>query len=163
MRESIGATWILQLVIIFMLIFVGFLALTINYTRAFRMKNEMLSFIEKYEGVNTKNDKNLGQSGSIAQINNYLMYNNYQTMGVCQQGYYGVNNLNSTSISPADGKSKYYYCIKKNNSKSATFPDRANYEIEVFFHFNLPMIGDLFTFRVNGRTVDINFPTDDMK
>ena len=39
MRQAIGTTWIMQLVIIFMLIFVAFLALTINYTKAFKMKN----------------------------------------------------------------------------------------------------------------------------
>lgn len=152
MRQAIGATWILQLVIIFMLIFVGFLALTINYTRAFRVKNEMLSMIEKYEGVNSE---------SIALINNYLRYNNYQTTGNCEDGFYGVTNLNSASIIPTSKNNKYYYCLKKNNSRSNTFSDRANYEVVAFFKFNLPFIGDLFTFRVNGKTIDINYPTDD--
>ena len=158
MRQSIGATWILQLVIIFMLIFVGFLALTINYTKAFKVKNEVISIIEKYEGVSS------GEDASISLINNYLRYYNYQTMGNCEEGFYGVSSLsNSASIEPAKGNSKYYYCVRKNNTSNGTYDDRASYDIVTFFKFILPFIGDLFTFRVNGTTIDINFPNDSLK
>ena len=68
MRQAIGTTWIMQLVIIFMLIFVAFLALTINYTKAFKIKNELVTIIEKYEGLNYGTSN---QSGSIDLINNY--------------------------------------------------------------------------------------------
>lgn len=156
MRESIGATWILQLVIIFMLIFVAFLALSVNYTKAFRMKNEVVSIIEKYEGVSSESN------GSIEIINNYLRYYNYQTMGSCEENYYGVDNLNSTVINPVNKGSKYYYCIKKNDSSSSSYPERVNYEITTFFQFNLPFVGDLFTFRVTGNTIDINIPNDEL-
>ena len=47
MRQAIGTTWILQLVIIFMLIFVAFLSLSLNYTKAFKIKNEIITTIEK--------------------------------------------------------------------------------------------------------------------
>lgn len=158
MRQSIGATWILQLVIVFMLIFVGFLALTINYTKAFKVKNELVTIIEKYEGVST------GKDATIGLINNYLRYYNYQTMGTCDNDFYGVSSLaEDASIDPVSGNNKYYYCIKKTNTSSGTYDDRASYEIVTFFRFNLPFIGDLFTFRVNGSTIDINFPNDDIR
>lgn len=156
MRQSIGATWILQLVIIFMLIFVGFLALAINYTKAFRVKNEVITMIEKYEGVSS------GDKGSIALINNYLRYNNYTTTSTCDSGYYGVSSLDNSSIEPANKNKKYYYCVRKVNSSTATLHDRASYDIVTFFKFNLPFLGDLFTFRVNGNTIDINYPHDDI-
>ena len=88
MRQAIGTTWVMQLVIIFMLIFVAFLALTINYTKAFKVKNELVTIVEKYEGIQTKS------GGSIELINNYLSYNGYGTMKACETGYYGVDNLN---------------------------------------------------------------------
>jgi len=156
MRQTIGATWILQLVIIFMLIFVGFLALSINYTKAFKIKNEMLSMIEKYEGVSS------GDSGSVALINNYLRYYNYQTMGYCEEGSYGSTNLDSNALVLTNSNTKYYYCVKKKDSSSATYPDRATFTIDTFFKFNLPFLGDLFTFRVSGTTIDINWPNDDV-
>lgn len=155
-RQSIGATWILQLVIVFMLLFVGFLALSINYTKAFKIKNEMLSIIEKYEGVSS------GDSGSIAIINNYLRYNNYQTMGTCSDGSYGVSDLSNNTIVPASNRTKYYYCIKKLNTSDVTYPDRVMYKVDTFFKFNIPFLGDMFTFQVKGETIDISWPNDDL-
>ncbi len=156
MRESIGSTWILQLVIVFMLIFVAFLALSINYTKAFKIKNELISIIEKYEGATTD------EQGSISIINNYLVYQGYHTMSSCEEGSYGVKNLNSTSIDEAQAGTKYYYCIRKMDTSNYSFPDRAYYEVEVFFQFNLPVVGDIFTFRAGGKTVDINWSQDDL-
>lgn len=156
MRQSIGATWILQLVIVFMLIFVGFLALSINYTKAFRIKNEVLSIIEKYEGISS------GEKGSIAITNNYLRHNNYQTMGTCESGSYGVADLSNNTVIATSDRSKYYYCVKKVGTSDSTYPDRVMYEIETFFKFNLPFLGDLFTFHVTGETIDISWPEDDI-
>ena len=51
MREVSGSTWVFQLMIIFILIFACFLCLVINYSKAYRVKNEVLSIIEKYEGM----------------------------------------------------------------------------------------------------------------
>ena len=72
MRQAIGSTWLMQLVIIFMLIFVAFLALSINYTKSFKTKNELVNMIEEREGIGSGEDK-----GALILINNYLNYNNY--------------------------------------------------------------------------------------
>ena len=50
MRESIGATWLLGLVIAFIIFFSSFLALSVNYSKAFNVKNNIVDFVEKYEG-----------------------------------------------------------------------------------------------------------------
>lgn len=156
MRQSIGATWILQLVIVFMLIFVAFLALTINYTKAFKIKNEVISMIEKYEGVSE------GEKGGIGLINNYLKYYNYHTKGTCEENMYGSTSLDSTNLIPTSKGEKYYYCVKKILSKSSSHTTRTHYELNTFFKFNLPFLGDLFTFRVNGVTNEIEIPSDDL-
>ena len=49
MKEVYGSTWTLQLMIGFILLFVAFLTLTITYSKVFKLKNEVLSIIEKYE------------------------------------------------------------------------------------------------------------------
>lgn len=149
MRQAIGTTWILQLVIIFMLIFVAFLALSINYTKAFQMKNDLTTMIEKYEGVSE------GEEGSISIINNYLKHFNYQVMGRCDEGDYGSNNLNNLSLKEVVEGEKYYYCVRKIDDSTATLTNRAKYRIRIFFHFSLPVLGDLFTFSVEGTTISI--------
>jgi len=155
-KESIGGTFTFQLVIIFILIFVSFVTLTINYTRTYAIKNEVLSFIEKNEGLTDK------PGGAIELINNYLTYNNYATMGVCDEDHYGVNNLTINSYEKVVKGEKYYYCVKKVNNASATHPHRVYYDIVVFFRFNIPVMGDIFSFRATGTTNDIMTPADNL-
>ena len=84
MRETIGNTFIIKLVIVFTLLFSAFLALAISYNKVFRMKNEVLSIIEKYEGINDT---------SLNVINNYFYSNGYTTTNGCPDDYMGVNNF----------------------------------------------------------------------
>lgn len=154
MRQAIGTTWIMQLVIVFMLIFVAFLALTINYTKAFKMKNELITFIEKNEGITERKD------GTLDLINNYLEYNGYNVQGRCPSGSYGVDDLNDPILKEAQDGGRYYYCIQKISSAGPSTINRARYHVTIFFHFSLPIIGDIFTFSVDGETVDITNSID---
>ena len=59
MKEAMGGTWLTGLVIVFIFLFAGFLAYSISYTKAFRVKNEILNLIERNEGFTTSaNDLN---------------------------------------------------------------------------------------------------------
>lgn len=156
MREAIGGTWLLQLVIAFMLLFVGFLALSLNYSKAFQIKNEMLTMIEKREGVTT------GANGSIALINKYLNNRGYGVQNTCPNGSYGVADLNNSVIEKVTNNKKYYYCIQKVKSPSSNNQSKVYYEVNIFFYFNLPVIGDIFKFTINGTTNDINIPADNL-
>ncbi len=159
MRQAIGSTWVMQLVIVFMLIFVAFLALSINYTKAFKVKNELVTIIEKYEGVKD------GSSGSLQIINNYLKSSNYSVTNKCAEGEYGMRSLDSPSLEQVreNSNTKYFYCISKINTKANNLPNRSKYEIKIFFKFNLPVLGDVFTFTASGTTIDINYPSDNLQ
>ncbi len=150
MRQSVGGTWTLQLVILFILIFVGYIILTLNYSRTIKVKNETISIIEKYNGLN---------EDSIAAINKFLSISNQTTMGYCKSdaGVYGSTDLYTNVLEPADSSKKYYYCISK-------FPGtgRTNYyQVTLFYRFNLPVIGSLSNFSVKGSTS--NFESNDAK
>ncbi len=60
MREAIGSTWLIGIVITFIAIFSGFLAYSISYTKAFRVKNEIINIIEKNEGFTSYNGGSYG-------------------------------------------------------------------------------------------------------
>ena len=131
MRQTIGSMWVFQLVIIFTLIFAAYITLTINYSKSFRVKNEVLSIIEKSEGF-TKN--------GVKLINNYLNQSGYRTMGKCVQheGYitYGVKsldtNVNNTMIESIQPGTDYYYCFTKFSNYHSYFKTRAYYKITLF-------------------------------
>jgi hypothetical protein len=152
-RESFGGTWITGLVISFMLIFVAFLALSLNYTKAFQLKNEMLTIIEKYEGVNDT---------SLNIINNYLKNNGYSITGKCSKDSYGVTSLDSTTAEKVTSDSKVYsYCVTKELATNGNFKT-AHYTVNIYFYFNLPIIGDIFKFNISGTTNNIANPQDSL-
>ena len=151
MRHTIGGTWLLGLMIVFIMLFVGFIVLTINYSRTVKIKNEMIDMIEKYEGLN---------SSSIELVNNYLRYTGYDATGVCltdenQKGVYGSLDLDGTMLEPAREGVRYYYCVKKYDGANTS----NYYQITVFYKFNLPVIGNASGFTVKGSTS--NFQSND--
>lgn len=163
MREAIGGTWLAQLIIIFMLIFVAFLALTLNYSKAFKMKNEIITMIEEREGLTTTKNN---VDGSIKLINNYLLSNGYAITRACPEGSYGATNLHAETlnlVTTGDKAKKYYYCVTKIKSPSKNQLGKVHYQVIISLKFNLPILGDLFTFEVSGNTNDIATPADNLK
>ncbi len=159
MRQTIGATWIFQLVIIFTLIFAAYIALTINFSKSFRTKNEVLSLIEKSQGM-TEN--------GVKLINNYLLSSGYTATGKCksQEGFvvYGVKSLLSEQASSSVEKmvpgKEYYYCFTKYDSYHQYYTTRAYYRVTLFFRFDLPVLGDITSFDVEGQTSEIDATFD---
>ena len=151
MREGIGGVWLTQLIILFILIFVAFLALSLNYTKAFKVKNELLTIIEKREGLTT------GDDGSIAIIYNYLKSNGYFVTHACPEGSYGIRDLNNQSVNlvSKNDRTPYYYCVTKIKSPMSNNNGNVYYKVNIFFYFNLPIIGDVFKFDVSGSTENI--------
>lgn len=161
MRESIGGTWIFSLVIIFIVLFTGYLAVSINYSRAFKVKNSIIEIIEKNEGLSKDTRDKISEYLNGAS---YFVYGSCKCNGEnkdkdCEQGY---DNVNSQS-------KKYRYCIKTlsygvdngdNNSDTSTAIPYNRYYIRVFFRLDLPILGDILTFPVTGETKAVYFAND---
>lgn len=141
MKSTITLSTTYKAVLIFTFIFAAFLTLSITYNRVYKLKNETMSIIEKYEGVTKK---------SIGIVNNYLKNSGYGQTGNCLEDEYGVKDLELDSGEPAQSGEKYYYCYKKNGTKNNVY-----YNITLFYRFNLPFLGDLMTYRVTGVTKSI--------
>ena len=50
MKEAVGSTLLLNIVIVFLFVYVMFLAVAINYAKAFSVKNQIINIIEQSEG-----------------------------------------------------------------------------------------------------------------
>lgn len=157
MRDAIGSTWVYSIVITFTLIFAGFLILVISYSRAYKIKNEMITVLEKYEGITQKNNSEGNDWGSIKIINNYLHNSGYTTKGKCpnEGTVLGAEDLTTstlTKINSTNASKDYYYCIMVNKDTSG----KAIFTINVFYDFNLPVLGALQKYTVTGQTHKIS-------
>jgi len=142
MRDSISGTWIIGLVMMFILIFAAYLAVSINYQRAFLTKNAIVSIIEMNEGH--------GHSRTQEQIEGYLSTQGVQVRANCGNRGRGF---------PNDGAAGSIYCVDGPFRHAHTSTDRipvGYYRVTVFFRFDLPIIGHILTFPVHGRTRPIS-------
>ena len=155
MRQATGTTATFQIVLIFTFLFAGFLAVAITYNRAYKIKNESLTIMQKYENPEVY----------IDYINNYLKNNGYSTKGKCSIGEYGIKSLDNIDydlIDKNEDENKYYYCISyicSNENCRIENNNRIRYQLKVFFKFNLPYLGDLLTFDITGETKTIQLYT----
>lgn len=152
MREAIGGTWLFGLVITFIVFFASFLAISVNYSKAFNVKNNVVDLISKYEGNNCNARKNIGK---------YLNDVGYLVTGECKN-VDGVDyipyDLNGNEVT---GSTRGYYCVAKDNTGSSTDIDKSYYRVMVFFRVDLPVIGNLTTFRIKGETESIYYAKDE--
>ncbi len=149
MRETLGGTWIMALVITFMLIFVAFLSITINYTKTFQMKNDILTILEEKEGATNE---------AIGLINNFLRKSNYKAKKPCSSGY-GASDLSGNTLEKVENnKKEYYYCIERSYSGN----NKTIYSVHLFLSFTLPILGDFSAFEISGQTMEIRFPNNSM-
>lgn len=153
MREAIGGTWLFGLVITFIVFFASFLAISVNYSKAFNVKNNVVDIISKYEGNNCNARMNIGK-----YLNDvgYLVTGDCKGVGSVDRENYQAYDLNGNRVNSGKG----YYCIAKNTTGSSTDIDKSYYRVVVFFRVDLPVIGNLTTFKIKGETESIFYATD---
>ena len=135
MRNAIGGTWLFGLVATFIVLMSGFLAISINYHKAYLVRSDLIDMIEQREHYDAEIvDNYFNQAGNFAT-------------GRCPDlEEYGK----SLSSKNANGKSRY--CVYYRNADDDTNIPKAYYKVNVFFKIDLPVIRSIFTMRVPGTT-----------
>lgn len=73
MRDAIGGTISLQIILFFLVVINAYLAFSVNYTKAFRIKNNIVAIIEQQEGYTTSsalNNEDTAQARIFALMKN---------------------------------------------------------------------------------------------
>lgn len=168
MREAIGGTWLFQIVIVFILLFTGYMCLSINHSKAYNVKSEILDIIERYNGIDLSSDMN-GEDGALTEIVENMQLNSYRTTGKCPTDlkdadnnvvghYVGFNRegrfdqTNPTiCIAKVDVGS-----IDNTNQIVQELPSMSYYRIVVFYQLDLPVFQNVFLFSLKGDTKILN-------
>lgn len=66
MKDSVGSTFLIGIMMVFVVIFVSFTAVIANIAKTFRMKNQVINYVEQY-----KYDGSAGHE-AISKIEDYL-------------------------------------------------------------------------------------------
>jgi len=137
MRDAFGGAFSIKLMLIFLMLYVSFICVAINYARAFRVKNEIINIIEQNEGYNIDNQTEVDN-----QINPYLESTGYHIK------YEEVKDRSSCTDLKGHG-----YCIVRIDSAVAEY-----YRVETYMVFTLPIVNVHFPIAVRGETRRIEIP-----
>ena len=156
MREAIGGSYVFQIVVVFILLFTGFMSLSINYSRAFAVSSEVANIIERNNGLSET---------AREEIIQYMIDVGYRTKGTCNEEEGENYEAIDTTGKPGG------FMNKKNNlcvqevpivvdivPGSNEFPATAYYKIKVFFKLDIPVMSMLFEFDIKSATKKVYYP-----
>lgn len=136
MRDSFGGVFMIKLFIVFIFIFVAFTAVSLNYAKAFRVKNKVIDFIEENEIINL-NEKNIGSK--LEKLDTILQNANYNK--TCTSGNGTIKSVEGSTIG---------YCyngivILKQSEENikGTNSSIIKYEVLTYADWNLGMLNKI--------------------
>ncbi len=170
MREAVGGTWLFQIVIVFILLFAGFMALTINRSKAFNVKDRIIQTLQTYNGIQVGTECVNNEDNVLCDIASYLNESAYRTTGNCPDNVVINGNTYPYQGYTKDGKqtssNNAAFCIARieNHSTIASsacggsgcitseLPSMIYYRVTVFYQLDLPIFHDVFNFKIQGDT-----------
>lgn len=148
MREAVGGSLLMYLVVFFVSVVILFFVGIMSYSKAYRVKNRIISIIEKYEAygrdeIKSEINADLRNIGYKSTSNNLCssnkVKNHLKEIGITEEESEGYKNYNNTS---------YNYCL----FRSGKMTDSYYYVVVTFVSFEFPIIGDMITYPVYGET-----------
>lgn len=146
MRESFGGAFMIKLILVFIVIYVSFMAVAVNYAKAFRVKNGVINILEQNQFIIGKD--------SISIVDNYLKripYNFNGNLSVkknCYNGSFG-------SKGEIDGNdyvlTERGVCITKKGTDSDFY-----YEVVTYISIEFPFFDIYLTLPIKGETKTIS-------
>lgn len=158
MKESIGGTWLIGIVALFIVLFSAFMAYSINYTKAFRAKNGIIDLIEQNEGYTFYNGSNI-ENRTQEDLMNDLSVQAKAYALVKSMGYdYGSKSENKVvcnndgTISDATKMDAAYqpggYCVYRFCNSDGTY----RYKVVTYVMMKFPVINFGITVPIKGET-----------
>lgn len=138
MKDAVGGSLLLNLVVIFTSIVILFFAGILAYSKAYKVKNKIIEVIERTDG-----DVN---PSVLEEINKELTTVGYKVIGSAPDSS-KCSSDSSRGTCTNLNTSTFNYCICQHGSANASV-----FEVITYVQFEFPIIGDLLTFPVKGET-----------
>ena len=176
MRQSIGGAWLFSISIILMMFIIAYVTITIDYSKAYQLKDDIALYIEQYNGLNDESAKLIVGRMKAGKYTSQVKCNEgYDTTTYYHGGsydgnpfahYWGLTSYNHGTVHSnfTQDASQAYICIYKYEVIKGSGTDSMSkvfYNVTTVFGFHFPIIGNVFSYRVTGETGVINYPNDE--
>ena len=132
MRDAFGGVFMTRLMLVFIVLYVAFTAVSFKYAKSFRIKNKVIDFVEQNQIIDINNFFAKGSGKSLSALDQVLKTANYDIS--CADLGYGRNG----NISEGGRTIGYCYngvVITKNTTKSTK--DTIYYNVYTYVDWNL--------------------------
>ena len=115
MRDSMGGVVTLAIIVVFIVLASGYMAFNVNYTKAFKMKNKIISIYEEYNGDCSSTEcqdkiKDYAHSIGYSVRNlNCSSFSGFEVGGEIESSQNLFCKQTVTAKVSTDGSKKYYY------------------------------------------------------
>ena len=139
MRDAVGGSFMIKVFIVFLGVYIVFMAVALNYAKAFRVKNQIINIIEQNEGIDADDYNDKSNNSSLSKIYSYLAKVSYTTgndvaKNKCETGSY-IDD-------------RYIFCINTYTyDKNKTY-----YKVTTFVSLELPFFGINIPVPIKGET-----------
>lgn len=132
MREAFGNTFIVNIVLLFVVVFIFLFVGSISYTKAYKIKNKIINYIE---------DSGNFEKQTQDKIKATLKEMGYRVVRGKQQ----CNDRGGTLLT-RDSNS-YRYCVVEYENDKGVY-----YGVTTYMYFDFPLINALLEFPIYGET-----------
>ena len=139
MKEGIGGTFMIYVLLVFLAVYITFIAVAFNYARAFKVKNKVIDIIEQNEGIEDYND--ISDNSVLGQINIYLGEVSYIVNGITNNNCKDFEHINDVRG----------YCITEYETTIDGISNKY-YKVRTFIKLEFPFMDLGFTIPINGET-----------
>lgn len=165
MKEALGGISIFQLVILFILLFTGIMCLTINQSKAYGVKDEIITIIQN-TSLASLNSTNKLSSDTSSKIAEHLKNAGYRITGKCPDEEWIGYDRNGHEV-----KKDPAYCVRINDVSNSFFddleekcannkcevikegyPKMVYYDIVLFYQLDIPILNNIMNFKIYGST-----------
>ena len=137
MKDAVGGSILLYLVVIFVSIVIIFFAGIMSYSKAYKIKNRIIEVIER-NGTYEENE--------VGELTIELKRIGYRTATIEQiASKCGTESLTYTN------NAGHFYCVYIGEGDKLS-GEGYSYEVVTYTHFDFPIIGDLLVLPVKGET-----------
>ena len=153
MKESIGYTVSLNIMIVFITIIVAFLCAALIYFKSNKVSNVITSAIEKYEGYN---------SSAISEINRNLTSVGYSSQAISCAAFVedkGAIGKKCTLINNVEAKGSRGYCVYKCEEEYVYNPKTGRDELQYYYYkirtnmmITIPIVQDILNIPIYSNT-----------
>ena len=157
MRDAISGTTLFMIVIFFVILFTGYLCMSINHNKAFAVKNAIVRIVER-NGVGLKADNWSSFTGNVFKndIQKELSDLSYHTKGKCPDSTWKGYDVNGNESSTPVFCIAYFQASTNTGGNSTGSVNPINslhyFKVMTFYQFDIPIINYLFNLTVEGTT-----------